>query len=214
MTNLTELAERLRVRLRGLKYDAPTADLHVGHNDGLSEAIAAIDEEIASLTPKVEDDPRYEPIYGEDGKPTGYHRNAVTGEELILSAYPDLALTTPAKVEEGVRQAARALVDKLELIHADGQYMGVWTSYMIHGGNYTGPNYSAELEALKSALAASPSGERVDRIQVDDAVGAMRAHFLPFETSKLDRRFNEGVRAAIEAVRSLKSPQPEGRQDG
>lgn len=50
-------------------------------------------------------------------------------------------------------KAAKALVDKLELIHADPQYQGVWTLYAIHGGDYTnGPKYDKELSELKEAL--------------------------------------------------------------
>lgn len=51
-----------------------------------------------------------------------------------------------------IENTARALVEKLLEIHKDSRYMAVWSSYMIHGGKYAGPQYDKELKALQSAL--------------------------------------------------------------
>ena len=51
-----------------------------------------------------------------------------------------------------LRDAAQALVVRLEEIAADKQYESVWVLYHVHGGRYTGPNYTAELAALKEVL--------------------------------------------------------------
>lgn len=51
-----------------------------------------------------------------------------------------------------LREAAQALSDKLDVIHNDPRYQGIWSLAMIHGTRYTGPNYEAELKALRAAL--------------------------------------------------------------
>ena len=50
-------------------------------------------------------------------------------------------------------EAAEKFIAKVEEIHKDPRYISVWTMYMIHGGNYDGPNYAEELKELKLALA-------------------------------------------------------------
>ncbi len=57
----------------------------------------------------------------------------------------------------GIERAAKALIDKLNAIHADPRYQSVWQIAMIHAGNYSGPNYEAELKQLTSALALLPA---------------------------------------------------------
>ena len=50
-------------------------------------------------------------------------------------------------------KAAKALVEKLDAIHADSHYQSVWTSYAIHGGDYSkGPKYEEEFAALKKEI--------------------------------------------------------------
>ncbi len=51
-----------------------------------------------------------------------------------------------------VEKAAIALTERLEFIHNDPQYQSVWTLNQIRNGQYSGPKYSDELAALKSAL--------------------------------------------------------------
>ena len=45
-----------------------------------------------------------------------------------------------------------AFVNKLDAIHEDPAYKSVWASYMIHGGRYQGPTYTAELAAVRAVL--------------------------------------------------------------
>jgi len=56
-----------------------------------------------------------------------------------------------AEIEQ-LKAALQALVDKLDEIHADPRYKSVWTSYMIHGGQYHGPTYVDELARARAAL--------------------------------------------------------------
>lgn len=51
-----------------------------------------------------------------------------------------------------VTAAARDLVAKLELIEEHPRFRSVWTVARLHGALYDGPNYAAELAALKRAL--------------------------------------------------------------
>jgi len=53
-----------------------------------------------------------------------------------------------------VVEAARKFADKLDAVHDDPRYQGVWQVYQIHGGVYTEPKYEHEFAALKSALDA------------------------------------------------------------
>ena len=51
-----------------------------------------------------------------------------------------------------VEKAARELVEKLDKVHKNPAYVGVWTVSQIHQGPYQGPNYTEELKKLKDAL--------------------------------------------------------------
>jgi hypothetical protein len=52
--------------------------------------------------------------------------------------------------------AARALCERLKVIHDDPLYLSVWTSAWNHGINYeNGPKYDKELEALEAAVKAA-----------------------------------------------------------
>lgn len=60
------------------------------------------------------------------------------------------------------------LVRKLEAIHEDPRYKAVWQSFMLHGGQYTEPTYTEELEAAQKILrhfseSGAPQGEAGDR---------------------------------------------------
>lgn len=52
-----------------------------------------------------------------------------------------------------LRQAAQALITKIEAIHEHADYKAVWTTYHAHGGRYVGPKYVDELAMLKKAIA-------------------------------------------------------------
>jgi hypothetical protein len=55
-----------------------------------------------------------------------------------------------------IEAAARALVDKLHLIHDDERYKSVWTIAQLHCGPYGGPSYAVELHKLSGLLGKSP----------------------------------------------------------
>lgn len=46
---------------------------------------------------------------------------------------------------EVAEAALRALVYKLDAVHKDPQYEGVWMMHHVHGGRYTGLKYEVEL---------------------------------------------------------------------
>lgn len=46
----------------------------------------------------------------------------------------------------------RNLVSKLEHVHADPEFIGVWTINQLHNGKYTGPTYVDELKEAKALL--------------------------------------------------------------
>lgn len=52
-----------------------------------------------------------------------------------------------------------ALVRRMEECHADERYKAVWHSYMIHGGKYTEPTYTAEFERARDFLRGAGSAE-------------------------------------------------------
>ena len=51
-----------------------------------------------------------------------------------------------------LRKKAEALVAKLDEIHENRSYRGVWSMAHVHGVIYSGPNYETELEELRKAL--------------------------------------------------------------
>jgi hypothetical protein len=69
-----------------------------------------------------------------------------------------------------VSEAAKALVEKLHLIHADPTFQSVWTLSHLRSGPYTGPQYDKELAALEAALSTAPSGDGVPGMAEADAV--------------------------------------------
>ena len=58
----------------------------------------------------------------------------------------------PPEARLEVIEALRALVDRLEEIHAHPAFKGVWTLYHVHGGVYDGPTWVEELKRAKKAL--------------------------------------------------------------
>jgi len=51
-----------------------------------------------------------------------------------------------------LKDAAKALVDKLKLVENDPRYATIWSIAASHGFIYTGPNYSQELKDLENIL--------------------------------------------------------------
>lgn len=48
------------------------------------------------------------------------------------------------------------LTRRLQEVHADERYQAVWQIFMLHGGSYTEPTYTAEFQAALAALSADP----------------------------------------------------------
>lgn len=52
-----------------------------------------------------------------------------------------------------LHKAAKALADKLAVIHKDEHYKSIWFFVANNGLNYAGPQYTKELESLNEVLA-------------------------------------------------------------
>lgn len=74
------------------------------------------------------------------------------------SATLNLAGVAGGDAADAVVVAAKALVDKMEVVSNDKQYIGVWFCAQNHSGPYTGPKYNVELLALCEALSALEKG--------------------------------------------------------
>ena len=51
-------------------------------------------------------------------------------------------------------EAFSALITRLDVVHADPRYQGIWVSAMVHGIKYDEPTYTDQLAAARAALAA------------------------------------------------------------
>jgi hypothetical protein len=49
-------------------------------------------------------------------------------------------------------KAANKFVKKIDMVHNDPAYYGVWATSQMHIGEYKGPKYDGELDELKAAL--------------------------------------------------------------
>jgi len=81
-------------------------------------------------------------------------------------------LLVEAMALRAVREAATALLAKMDAVHADPRYVSVWTVNQIHMGPYTGPKYDDEMTDLRAALSPLMLGvpisdEERDRISKD-----------------------------------------------
>lgn len=66
-------------------------------------------------------------------------------------------------------RAANDLVERLEAVHADPKYQGVWFVAQLHQGPYDGPTYTAELATLKMLLSEKASeSEPRNAAETDD----------------------------------------------
>lgn len=52
-----------------------------------------------------------------------------------------------------VAEAAKALRERMGVVHNDYRYHSVWSLAQIHNGPYTGPTYVAEAKTVDAALA-------------------------------------------------------------
>jgi len=79
--------------------------------------------------------------------------------EIALEIDRLLAEPEPAAADE-LLEAAEAMVKRLDLVHAHPDYMGVWTVAHLHCGQYAGPQYHLEMEALRAAIAKARGAAR------------------------------------------------------
>lgn len=62
--------------------------------------------------------------------------------------------------DAALREAAQRLVAKLDAVHTNARYIGVWAIAQSRLGQYAGPTYTDELAALNVALAESGAAGR------------------------------------------------------
>lgn len=79
--------------------------------------------------------------------------------EIVKKAHAELwnekeQLRRRAEVAEA---ALRALVQKLDAVHEDPQYKGVWMMHHVHGGRYTGLKYEVELHNARVVVEGQES---------------------------------------------------------
>ena len=53
---------------------------------------------------------------------------------------------------ERLKSSLECLVNKLDAIGNDPQFNGIFSLHHIHGGRYTGPNWSEELQCARDAI--------------------------------------------------------------
>lgn len=70
-----------------------------------------------------------------------------------LGSLIDAEFAAMRKERDAIKNAANALVTRLQEIHDHPKYAAVWLSYQNHHGHYNGPQYDKELISLKEALA-------------------------------------------------------------
>ena len=87
-----------------------------------------------------------------DWKVATEYNAKVDGHAMQAFRERDAALARVGVLEK----AARALVERLDFVHAHPNYQGVWMMAGIHSYPYTGPTYIDELAALKAALSSPP----------------------------------------------------------
>lgn len=75
--------------------------------------------------------------------------NIIFGEFILEKDVPALCDLVDTLVE-----VLRSFVTKLDIIHADPQYMNVWHCAHNHIGPYRGPQYIDESEAARDTLAS------------------------------------------------------------
>ena len=78
--------------------------------------------------------------------------NAVNRLDSASNFLRRIANQPPA--QDGLVDAARNLVERLEFIHEHPAFKSVWVINQIHTGPYDGPQYETELNAVKAALAS------------------------------------------------------------
>lgn len=80
-----------------------------------------------------------------------------------------------------MRGKAKALADRLDLIHADRQYQAVWTHWFTHYGQYAGPQYVQEFQDLKAALAIQPTPNLYAQLTSDLQAAKQRVEELTLD---------------------------------
>lgn len=90
----------------------------------------------------------------------GYAREKARGD-LAERRYADRTEQWEAEVRRRVdaEDAFRALVERLDVVHASDEYRSVWTADQIRFGPYRGPDYTEALATARAAL-KTPEGER------------------------------------------------------
>ena len=108
---------------------------------------------------------RYCPLFYTDYEPDSVC-NCPQGTVLLTLATIREQAAEIQRLREAL-EALEALVNRLDVVHADPRYQSVWQLFMIHGGVYTEPTYTNELQNARAALstgAATPDAPKDWRV--------------------------------------------------
>jgi predicted amino acid-binding ACT domain protein len=113
---------------------------------------------------------------------------------------------------------AKALVDKMDMIHEDRDFNEVWRVAQFRRGPYTGPTYKQELDALRSALAGPVIKQPEDRPGVQRDIAELLCN--PISLPKppgcqiiMDEPVQGGVRDKTEPALSPGQPADQGEEE-
>jgi hypothetical protein len=84
------------------------------------------------------------------------------------------------------------LVRRLEEVHADPRYQGVWTHFAAHGGRYDEPTYTAEFEAARAYLRSAPSAQQ-ETERLREALRLIAGGYIPASFSLDPVGFHERI---------------------
>ncbi len=146
---IEELQEALRTMAKGMAgYESRIYELE-DENSGFGTKIEEQEKEIAQLREECE---RRTRLCSECGKGFLDEDWAIEREELEKQV---ATLTQQNADLKEAYEALKNLIERLDAVHEDPQYKGVWTLHHVHGGRYTGLTYTKALEQARKALEAS-----------------------------------------------------------
>ena len=97
------------------------------------------------------------------------------------------------------------LVRRLDEIHDDPRYKAVWESFMLHGGRYTEPTYTEQLEAARAYLQRAESAEKPELLhsqilewasRIERAYGELPSDRFPGPPTNIVEEMRNAVKAS------------------
>lgn len=73
-------------------------------------------------------------------------------QRLFGQGYKVSIVVEDRKQATKIEEAARKLVEKIDQVHENPEFQGVWSFLSVHGQEYRGPGYREELQQLREVL--------------------------------------------------------------